>query len=261
MTLNTTKEICQEYTDDSVFDGSLKCRQHKKGYRFSIDAVLAAHFHTPAKGEKILDLGCGCGIIGLVMMYRWSELISSLHSLEIQPSLKSLADYNYSANGFDDTCTSHLGDVKNILNYFRAESFSHVVCNPPFYHVESGRQSLDNESKIARHQIAGSLDEFIRAASTAVQNRGSVVFIYPAEMFTELTGALAEARLTLKSIQFIYSYPDSTKDAKLVLVKCIKNGGRGVKIHQPFYVYSEKNGSYSSEMQRLYMAHSNFSFR
>lgn len=258
MIYNSEQGLENEFSDDSMFDGELICRQHKNGYRFSIDAVLAAHFHIPKKGERILDLGCGCGIIGLLMMFRWPETIDFVSSLEIQPSLKKLADHNYAANGYADRCTCQLGDTRNILEYFEPESFSHVVCNPPFYQITQGRQNVDSESRVARHQVAGDLDDFVRAAAAVVKNRGSAVFVYPADMFLDLSNALNHVRLIIKKIQFIYSYPNSTKEAKLVVVECKKNGGKGVKILPPFYIYSERKGSYSQEMQILYNQLSKF---
>ena len=71
-------------TDDTLFNGRLVCRQHRNGYRFSLDAVLLAHFCQPASRDKVLDLGCGCGVIGLVLCYRHPEV--QVTGLELQPA-------------------------------------------------------------------------------------------------------------------------------------------------------------------------------
>lgn len=260
MTYTTSKHLTassrllngdKELTNDTIFDGKVSCSQHVKGYRYSIDAILAAHFHAPSWGEKILDIGAGCGIISLIMMYRWKERIDQIQSLEIQPALKDLANSNYSRNGFSDKCKCQLGDVRNILGTFKAESFTYVICNPPYYTMRSGRQSIDGEAKRARHQIDVGIDDFTGAAASVVQNRGTVVFIYPAESVIELTTSLQKNRLIVKNIQLVYSYP-SSGDARMVIIRSVKNGGPGVKIAEPFYIYSEKNGMYSDEMQKLY---------
>ena len=59
---------------DSLFEGQLSLYQCTPGYRFSIDSVLLAHFAKVSAGEKVLDLGTGCGVIGLIMLYRHCEL-------------------------------------------------------------------------------------------------------------------------------------------------------------------------------------------
>ncbi|HSH13650.1 MAG TPA: hypothetical protein VLA15_07870, partial [Desulfurivibrionaceae bacterium] len=61
----------RELTNDTLFAGRLNCRQHRGGYRFSVDAVLLAHFFAPRSDESLIDLGCGCGIIPLILAYRW----------------------------------------------------------------------------------------------------------------------------------------------------------------------------------------------
>jgi hypothetical protein len=62
-----------DLTDDTLFAGRLLCRQHRDGYRFSVDAVLAAHFAGPKSGQRVLDLGGGCGVIGLILVHRLPE--------------------------------------------------------------------------------------------------------------------------------------------------------------------------------------------
>lgn len=239
-------------TADTLFDGQVYCSQFQNGYRFSVDAVLAAHFHTPSKGERVLDLGAGSGVIGLIMMYRWRKRIAKLNSLELQPELCELTNKNYAENNFDDTCSCYQGDVKQILKIFEPESFSLIVCNPPFYRLETGRQSLDVQSKIARHQITADILEFTRGAAAVLKNGGSAVFIYPAEQFVELSTALVASRLEIKELQFVYSYPNEQVNARLVLVRCVKNGGRGVLVREPFYIYHQKNGEYSKQMKKLF---------
>lgn len=250
----------KEITEDSLFDGEVICCQHRNGYRFSLDAVLAAHFSPPSKGADVLDLGAGCGIISLILMYRWRDKLAKVRGIEFQPQLQKLAEKNYRLNGYETKCRCILGNIDDVLSYLPPESFTQVICNPPFYHVQNGRQSRGEESRLARHQIGGNIQQFTAAAASLVKNGGVTVFIYPAEQLSELVAALTASRLELKIMQFIYSYPGHFGGAKLVLVKCIKNGGPGVQILPPFYIYSAKNGQYSGEMATLYDLNSNFHY-
>jgi len=240
-------------THDSLFSGQLTCLQHKEGYRFSIDSVILAHFIRPDKDDAILDLGTGCGIISLVLAYRWKTIIHSITGVEKQDSLASLAKRNITLNGFDDLCRVITGDVKNLCQYIGGESFSKVICNPPFYQSGTGRINRNREVFLARHQISATLDDFISAAASAVKNRGTSYFIYPAQGLGDLILLSRKHRLEPKKIMFVYSYPQTGKNAELVLVKCLKNGGRGAEVTAPFYVYDKKNGAYSSEMASYYV--------
>ncbi len=240
---------------DTLFDGRLICLQHTAGYRFSVDAVLAAHFQPPGKGASILDLGSGCGIISLIVMYRWGKMIKEIAALEVQPQLAELSRRNFAENGFAAQCRTVAGDLRNIGHSFAPESFSQVICNPPFYREGSGRTSADPESLYARHQILASLSQIVGAAAAVVKTGGTVVFIYPAEGLGELVAELTRARLELKRLQCVYSYPEPAGPARLVLVTAMKNAGSGVQVLPPFYLYTRKNGAYSPGMEKLYSPH------
>ena len=90
----------------------------------------------------------------------------------------------------------------------------------------------------------------VGASAAVVKNRGKVVFVYPATGINALFSALHQHHLVAKRLQIIYSYPDAP--ARLILVEAIKNGGEGVQVLAPFYIYERRLGGYSTEMQRLY---------
>ena len=242
----------REIDEDTLFDGAVCCRQHTRGYRISVDALLAAHFAEPVHGEVVLDLGAGCGIISLVLMYRWRQRIDHLIAYEYQSQLCQLIKENFSRNGYSSQCTCIQGDVHDIVRRVGAETFSLAICNPPYYQSGNGRESLDEESRIARHQVTATIKDFARGAAAAVKNGGSAVFIYPAERITELMAALSSARLEAKKLQLVYSYPGQGGAARLALVRCVKNGGIGCTVLPPLYIYAERNGPYSPEMEKLY---------
>ncbi len=244
--------ISTDVTRDTLFDGMLTCLQHRDGYRFSIDSVLLAHFIAPAKGDDILDLGAGCGILSLIIAYRWGSILHSITGIELQAPLAYLARQNIALNGFQDLCRIITGDVKTLPQHVNPESFTKVICNPPFYQKGTGRTNKNKETLLARHQISGSLEDFISVSAAAVKNGGSTYFIYPAEGLTELLFLAQKHKLEPKQIMLVYSYPHPDKSARLVLVKCMKNGGRGVEIMPPFYVYNKKNGDYSQQMENFY---------
>ena len=91
------KSVELDVSDDSLFDGRMVCRQPRQGYRFSVDSILLAHFSPVQNGDSVLDMGCGCGIVGLIMMFRWQTLLQKLVGLEIQPELAELAEREWTS--------------------------------------------------------------------------------------------------------------------------------------------------------------------
>jgi tRNA1(Val) A37 N6-methylase TrmN6 len=235
-------------TRDSLFDGDLQCFQHEKGYRFSLDAVLLAHFVQPRPGQQFLDLGAGCGIISLILCYRWPDI--SLTTLELQPQLSSLIEQNIAQNKFEKQIQTQCGDLRKIDTLLEPESFDQVVCNPPYGSLGSGRLNPDDEQAIARHEIQCERADVVQAISFCLKNRGRASLIYPADRAAGLIHALKSRRLEPKRMQIVHSYPGST--GKLVLIEAMKNGGDDLAILPPFYVYTKQGGKYSPEMAKLY---------
>nr|WP_321467661.1 tRNA1(Val) (adenine(37)-N6)-methyltransferase [uncultured Desulfobulbus sp.] len=237
-------------TRDTLFAGSLVCNQPTQGYRFSIDAVLVAQFVQPKAHHNVLDLGCGSGIVGLILAYRSAEL--TVHGLEIQPELACLARENICANGWSGRMQIIEGDACAIEGSIQAETYDLVVCNPPYGTANGGRINPNPQAANARHELCGSLEDFVHAAAFTVRNRGTVVFVYPARRGAALLHILSCNRLTPKRMQPVYSYPEA-QTARLLLIEAVKNGGEQFEIMAPFYVYHHKNGPYSQAMQALYL--------
>jgi tRNA1(Val) A37 N6-methylase TrmN6 len=236
-------------SEDTLYQGDLVCCQYVDGYRFSVDAILAAHFCPISGAARILDLGCGSGIIGLLLSYLHPSI--KIAGLEIQPELVSLARENVCRNHLENRVVIHQGDACGIRDLLEAESFDLVVSNPPYRKCGSGRLNQAKQAAIARHELKADLADMLAAAAYSVKNRGTVVLVYPAVRFAHLAAELAEKKLALKRMQPVYSYPQDTR-ARLVLVEAVKNGGEECFILPPFYIYSEKDGAYSHEMQKMY---------
>jgi tRNA1Val (adenine37-N6)-methyltransferase len=244
-------EYLHDITKDTMFNGDLICYQHKDGYRYSIDSILLAHFVLNWKCESLLDLGCGCGIIGMILLYRIPQKIQHIEGIEYQEPLASLAKKNCTENKFEGKMTITHGDYVDINKYYKAESFSHIICNPPFYEIGRGRPSVNNEAFLARHQTVSTTADLASNIAYALKNRGSLAMVYPADLTTQLIYLLKENNIEPKRLQAVYSYPEATA-ASLVLIECIKNGGVGMKLHPPLYVYRKKNGEYTEEILTMY---------
>ena len=236
---------------DTLFDGRLVCMQHKDGYRFSIDSVLLAHFPNIRKQEQILDLGTGCGVIGLILCYRHAQEQISITGLELQPALADLARANIAANSYEDEFSVIDGSLADHRSLMKPESFSLVTANPPFFSRGAGRLSTNNEAMTARHQENGDLNLFVETASYCARNRGRVIFIYPADQAASLISTFQKHRLVPKRMQVVYSYPE-IKKASLVLVEGVKNGGTGMEILAPLFIYEYQNGPYSKVLSRMF---------
>jgi tRNA1Val (adenine37-N6)-methyltransferase len=238
----------RELTCDSLFNGRLTCCQHRIGYRFSVDSVLLAHFFTPRPTENILDLGAGCGIMPLILAYRWPEL--SLKGLELQPQLVELARRNIDVNGYAERIVIREGDLRGVQEIFQPGEFQRILCNPPYHKLAGGRQNLGSEQAVARHEINADIAAVARAAGWLLHKGGKADLVYPATRLVCLLTALRKHGLEPKRLQIVHSYPGGP--GQLVMVEAQKGGGEELAVLPPFFVYRESGGEFSPEMARCY---------
>lgn len=233
-------------TIDALFQGKLKFYQSRRGYRFSLDAVLLAYFATVKPKEKIADLGTGNGVIPLVLAQRVPSL--SIVGVEVQGDLADRARRNVEVNGADERIRIIQGDVREITRMAAAESFDAVLCNPPYRKPGSGRTNPSEEKKIARHEILGTLQDFLEAGRYLLRADGRMTLVYPAVRSIDLLAALRAARLEPKRLRVVYSQPDA--EASLILVEGVKGGRSGAKIMPPLFIY-ECGKRYTAEVAAM----------
>lgn len=229
-------------TLDALFNGRVRLYQSRSGYRFSLDALLLAYFTRLKQGEKIIDLGAGNGVVPLILAHRypWADVTG----VELQEHMVERARKNVRLNGLQGRVEICRGDVRAIEGVRSAESFHAAVCNPPYRKPTSGRVSPDEEKRLARHEFAGSLGDFLCAASYLLQAKGRLSMIYPAVRSVDLLAAMRRKDIEPKRLRLVHSFMEA--EAALILVEGVKGGRSGVEILAPLIIY-QSGKKYSAE--------------
>ena len=237
----------QPLTRDTFFNGGIRLNQHRLGYRFSIDAVSLAGGLRPRTGDTVVDLGTGCGIIPLILAFRYPGV--RVWGVELQEPLATLAAENVRANEMHPQVTVLHADLRDIGPDAFAGPVDWVVSNPPYRRGRSGRVNPEPQRALARHEIAMTLPDLVGAARRLLRSGGRFVTIYTAERITDLLFQMRSALIEPKCLRSIHSGRQSM--ARLILVEGVKNGGPGVTVAPPLVLYHE-SGSYSEELQALF---------
>jgi tRNA1Val (adenine37-N6)-methyltransferase len=235
------------YSTDTFFNGRIQVKQNRVGYRFSIDAVLLAYQAAPRSGDKVVDLGAGCGIISLILAYRRPDI--TVTAVEVQEELTQLAISNVKNNHLQDRITVLGADMRAMKPDMTAGPVDLVVCNPPYRKPGSGRINPDNQRAVARHELKANLHDVIVAARRILKTAGRFVTIYTAERTVDILYQMRTDCIEPKCLRSIHSEFDS--EAKLILIEGIKGGNPGLKIAPPLIVY-DKNGDYTDEVQQMF---------
>lgn len=236
-----------DYTKDTFYNGDLAVWQQRSGYRFSIDAVLLAGHIRLKPGDRVVDLGTGCGIIPLMLGYCYPDVF--LWGVEIQEELAHLARRNISLNRMENQIRILQCDLKS-LSRDMVESFVDVVvCNPPYRRIDSGKLNPNPQKAVARHEIKATLTDIITTAVRILKVSGRFVMIYPAIRTADLIFHMRAGGLEPKWIRMVHSYKND--QAKMVIAKGVKGGGPEMEIAPPLYIY-EDDGNYTDEVQKMF---------
>ncbi len=213
--------------------------QPSKGYCFNSDSVFLYQFisaFVPLKNRKqkqFLDVGCGVGIVGMLLQ---KEFGIKLTSIDKQESMIFYAEKNAAANKLDTTILR--GDF---LTHAFEKRFDFIVSNPPFYHSDV-IQSDDEHLNTSRYNHHLPLKEFIAKAAKLLKHQGRFIFCYDAKQVDELIFHLKQNGLNIEALQFVH--PKADKEAKLVFI-CARDCSKSMtKIFAPYIVF-DQNGEYT----------------
>lgn len=236
------------YTNDYCFEGKLKVCQPENGFRFSVDAVLLGRWVRYKKQARVLDLGCGCGIMALMLAYLYPDV--QVTGVEIQHTLAEAARCNVNINGLDNLRIV-AGDVRKCKPAELGAPFDIIVSNPPFFKPGAGRVNLHDGVALARHEISLDLPQLAQTARRLLTNRGRLYVIYPAERLAEAIAVFTAADIVPKRLRCIHSHQGD--DACLVLLESCFQGNHGLKVEPPLYIYKNAE-DYTDEVARMYRA-------
>lgn len=236
-----------ETTRDAFFDGRVRVRQHRRGYRFSVDAVLLAHAASRRPAGRILDLGTGCGIVPLLLAARMPG--ARIWGVEIQEALAKLAETNVRENDLSVRVVVRHMDMRDVSHALTSGPVDAVTANPPYRPVGSGRRCPDGERDVARCEIRIDLAGVVAAARRMLDPGGRFFVVYPAERTAELMDRMRAADIEPKSLRPVYSRAGEA--ARLALVAGRRGGKTGLRLDAPLVLY-EPDGEYSAEAAAMF---------
>jgi len=233
-------------TLDTLLGGQLGVIQARNGYRFSLDAVLLACFAKVKGKEKIVDLGSGNGPVALLLAARHPSV--KVVGVEIQHEMVERARRAIGLSHFEDRVEIVQGDVRKVRALLRDPCYALVVCNPPYRPQQTGRVNPNSEKRIARHEVLGELNDFLRAGAYLLRNGGAMALVYPAWRAVDLIEGMRRQDIEPKRMRFVHSFEDAP--ASLILVEGSKGGGKETEVLAPLIVYT-KDRNYTPELRAM----------
>lgn len=221
--------------------------QDPKRFCFGIDAVLLTEFARIKKGETVLDMGTGTGIIPILLKAKTEA--SHLTGLEIQKESAEMASRSVAYNQLEKSISIISGDIKEAGEIFGAASFDVVTCNPPYMIAEHGLQNEAEAKLIARHEILCTFDDVASQASKVLKQGGAFYLVHRPFRMAEIMITLSKYHLEPKRMRLVHPYID--KEPNMVLIEARKGGRSRLTVEKPLIVYKEA-GVYTDEVRQIY---------
>jgi len=141
-------------------------------YEPAEDTFLLADDLDVGQGEKVLELGTGCGILSILAAKAGAEVVAT----EINPAALECARANAIVHGVEDRIELRLGDL---FDPVAGECFDLVVFNPPYLPV-SRDEALGTPLDLAWE--AGQdgravIDRFLRGLPNHLKPNGRASFV------------------------------------------------------------------------------------
>ena len=221
-------------------------------HHFTTDTVLLANFAGAKNGERIVELGTGCGTIPLLMIRDSSPEI--IHAVELQEEAIDLLAESIGhniRNGIEAAARINpiLGNIREVKTLLPAGAFDLVVCNPPYKLTGSGIENPDAAKTTARHETDCTLDDICEAAKWLLRFSGRFCLCQRPERLTDVLTALREHDLEPKRLRLIQGRVG--KAPKLFLVEAKRGARRGYMDVLPTLVIEDESG-FTPEMRGIY---------
>jgi len=219
----------QERLDDLQIKG-YKIIQNPKGFCFGIDAVLLSNFVKVKKGERVLDLGTGTGILPILLAGKTEG--EHFTGLEIQKDSFDMAKRSVSLNGLNHRIEIVEGDIKKARQKLTPAFFDVIVTNPPYMLSNQGLKNTNDEKTIARHEIYCTIDDILRTSMELLQDRkGRFYMIHRPFRLGEILSKMNKYKIEVKRLQFVH--PSIDKEPTMVLIEGFRGGKPGVIVEAP----------------------------
>lgn len=203
--------------------------QPTSGYCYNSDSIFLYDFIATFKPKgSLLDVGCGVGIISLLLS---RDFMIQTTIIDKQEKMIDYARHNYALN--DLKVKSHLGDF---IEFKTEEKFDYIISNPPFYDSRV-TQSENTHLNIARYAHHLPIENFIAKVKKLLKPRGYFIFCYDAKQVDLLVYHLTSCGINVEKIQFVHSKID--RDSKLVMIAARMGSKSMTQILPPFVVFDD----------------------
>lgn len=189
-------------------------------FPLSTDSVALAGFAKLPRNASVLDLGSGCGTLGLLLCA--SDEGCHVTGVEIDEKAHCAALQNARNNGICHRLSSICADIRTIPSFINPGSFTCCISNPPYF--SAGPQSKTVPT--ARRDDLCSMEALMHSTAWALKFGGDFFVVHRPERLSELIACAAKHSLEAKRLLLLRHR--SSDPVNLVIVQLRKGAKPGL---------------------------------
>lgn len=241
--------------------GDLILLQDQDQFCYGIDAVILADFANSIFGsfKNAVDIGTGNGIIPLILSHKKKD--AYIAGIDIQNKALALASKSCDLNGLQERIKFVQADAAEIAagnidlatllkeEMWCSGSIDMVTCNPPYFVKGGAIPSRSTAKFIARHETTAQIEDFIKAAAVILKHKGHFFMVHRPSRLADIFFFCRKHGMEPKDMRMVV--PKAGEAPNIVLIHCIKGGGRELNVMKELAVYDDE-GRYSDEIEFIY---------
>lgn len=211
-------------------------------FKIGTDSILLGAIAPVANIPRVLDIGAGCGIIGLMLLQRGAGWVTGI---EVDAEAATEAGENVRNSCWSNRMKIVHGNFCEERLIRTLETFDLIVSNPPFF--SKALKSPNDRKNIARHNNILPFNMLAKHAAMLLSEQGCFCLILPSSEAAAFLAAAAKSALTVVCRYHIFSKPDMVEARQILILK--KHPGKEPEDHS--LTICNPDGSYSEEFIRL----------
>ena len=212
------------------------------------DAMLLVSLCDTSDARRILDVGCGCGVVAFCAAQQ--AVLNSVNPVVygIDPDVASVEEARQNAQSYSLLPAENLhfeqATVQEFAQHWQGAPFDYILSNPPFFH---GDLKPENPRHLQSRHGDGNLsfEELLESVLKILAEEGRFSLVLPMRE-GEAFDAIACQSLTC--VRRVTVQPTERKPAHRVVLTYARTGSRCVEEH---LIIRTANNRYTPEYLRL----------